>query len=109
MWMTDFEDFPRRRLIDPAMRRMLDAGWRHFDTAVIYRTHRAMGQALGSFFASDQGKGSDIFLTTKVFHGPDPGYSTEFTALDINMDRMSIGQLVVETCILDLLYAVGFL
>eukprot|EP00978_Attheya_sp_CCMP212_P032487 scaffold127175_cov52-Attheya_sp.AAC.3 len=72
-----------------SMRLMLDARWRHFETVMIYRTHHAMGQALGSFFASDQRKRSDIFLTTKVFHRPDPSYSTEFTALDINMDRMS--------------------
>jgi diketogulonate reductase-like aldo/keto reductase len=89
-----------------SMKLMLDAGWRHFDTAVMYRTHRPMGQVLGSFFASGQGKRSDIFLTTKVFHGPVPGYSTDFTVID--MDHMSPQEVGIavrrhfETALIDL-------
>jgi diketogulonate reductase-like aldo/keto reductase len=48
----------------------LQAGWRGFDSALIYRSHRAIGAVLGTWFAQGTLSRSDVFLTTKVFHGP---------------------------------------
>lgn len=47
----------------------LKSGMRGFDSALIYRSHRAIGQVLGDWFFEGDLKREDIFLTTKVFHG----------------------------------------
>lgn len=48
----------------------LEAGIRGIDTALIYRTHQAIRQVLADWFASGKLQRSDIFLETKIFHGP---------------------------------------
>jgi len=43
------------------------AGFRHFDCALIYGSHRVVGTSLGVEFAKGA-KREDIFVTSKVFH-----------------------------------------
>lgn len=47
----------------------LRAGYRHFDGAFIYGTHRILGASLGAQLASGTPR-SELFVTTKVFHPP---------------------------------------
>ena len=47
---------------------MLDAGYRHIDTAHMYHTELPIGRALASRFASGQLSRSDVWLTTKTSH-----------------------------------------
>jgi len=51
----------------------LEAGMRGIDTALIYRTHNAIRQVLGDWFASGKLTREDVFLESKVFHGPVDG------------------------------------
>lgn len=44
----------------------------HIDTALVYRTHPHIRQAMGNALATGKIERSDVFLTTKVFH---PCYS----------------------------------
>lgn len=48
----------------------LEAGMRGIDAALIYRTHHAIRQVLGTWFASGRLERKDVFIETKVFHGP---------------------------------------
>ncbi len=53
-----------------AVREALDVGYRHIDTAEMYRNERGVGEAIRS---SDLDRG-DVFVTSKLsnrFHGPD--------------------------------------
>eukprot|EP00929_Paragymnodinium_shiwhaense_P051245 TRINITY_DN257_c0_g2_i1.p1 TRINITY_DN257_c0_g2~~TRINITY_DN257_c0_g2_i1.p1 ORF type:complete len:324 (-),score=68.32 TRINITY_DN257_c0_g2_i1:304-1275(-) len=54
----------------PAIASALRAGYRHFDGAYVYGTHRHLGNLLGMQFADGSLKRSDVFITTKVFHPP---------------------------------------
>lgn len=48
------------------IRDALDAGYRHFDTAVAYENHALMGEALKTIFAEGKYTRQDIFITTKM-------------------------------------------
>jgi len=48
----------------------LRAGYRHFDAAYFYGTHKILGFSLGQMFVSGQLKRKDVFITSKVFHPP---------------------------------------
>ena len=47
-----------------SLRFALDAGMRHIDTALIYRSQRIIGQVLGNAFASAELLRDDIFITS---------------------------------------------
>jgi diketogulonate reductase-like aldo/keto reductase len=59
----------------------LEAGMRGIEMALIYRSHRAIGHVLGNWFAAGKLKRKDVFLATKVFHGPCPPVATAGTYL----------------------------
>lgn len=61
----------------------LDAGVRHFDCALIYRSQMHVRDALSRRFMDGEMVRSDIFLTTKVFMGPLPGLAPEDTTIDM--------------------------
>lgn len=65
----------------------LKAGWRGIDSALIYRSHRAIAQVLGHWLMEGKLRREDVFLATKVFHGPVPGVATTGTFMDL--DRMT--------------------
>jgi diketogulonate reductase-like aldo/keto reductase len=46
------------------------AGFRHFDGAYVYGTHKILGISLGNELAKGELKRDDFFITTKVFHPP---------------------------------------
>mmetsp|Transcript_47066 Transcript_47066/g.69724 ORF Transcript_47066/g.69724 Transcript_47066/m.69724 type:complete len:358 (+) Transcript_47066:72-1145(+) len=59
----------------------LEAGIRHIDTALCYRSHLQVSRVLGDFFASGKLKRSDVFITSKVFHPYNSGFSTSDTVM----------------------------
>lgn len=44
------------------------AGFRHFDCAYVYGTHKILGTSLGMEFARGSIRREDVFVTSKVFH-----------------------------------------
>ena len=44
----------------------LEAGYRHFDTAYLYKTEKPLGSVLAKWFATGKLKREDVFITTKV-------------------------------------------
>ena len=46
----------------------MDAGYRHFDCAYIYRNEKEIGKALRDKIAEGMVKREDLFITTKVLH-----------------------------------------
>ena len=61
----------------------LDAGYRHVDTAALYRNEEGVGQAV-----RDSGLDRDaVFVTTKVWNA-DQGYDATLRAFDTSMERL---------------------
>lgn len=61
----------------------LEAGIRHIDTAMIYRSHKPISHVLGYWFSSGKMSREEVFITSKIFHGPTP-FGTEDTMLDLD-------------------------
>jgi diketogulonate reductase-like aldo/keto reductase len=61
----------------------LDAGYRHIDTAAIYRNERGVGEAIKSSAV----KRGDIFLTSKLWNG-NQGYDSAKKALEASLERL---------------------
>jgi diketogulonate reductase-like aldo/keto reductase len=59
------------------------AGYRLFDTALIYNTHQVLGYSLGRELAEGRVKRSEVFITTKLFH---PRVPVAHNALDTTAD-----------------------
>lgn len=87
---TDFLPESTSRVVQLA----LEAGIRHIDTALIYRSHRQIAQVLGSWFASGTLCRSDIFLKSKIYH-PCTTVATRGTTLDL--EGMTSQELVRAT------------
>lgn len=51
-----------------ATRSALDAGYRHIDTAVLYKNEAEVGQALNDAIAAGDVSRGDLFVNTKVWH-----------------------------------------
>jgi diketogulonate reductase-like aldo/keto reductase len=62
----------------------LDAGMRHLDCAFVYGTHTHVRDVCGSYFMSGKLKRSDVFITTKIFHPPVPGFLAPSKVLDMD-------------------------
>eukprot|EP00252_Welwitschia_mirabilis_P008434 TRINITY_DN20266_c0_g2_i1.p1 TRINITY_DN20266_c0_g2~~TRINITY_DN20266_c0_g2_i1.p1 ORF type:complete len:335 (+),score=57.77 TRINITY_DN20266_c0_g2_i1:224-1228(+) len=54
-------------VVESAVSAALQAGYRHFDTAAIYRSERAIGNALRKAFASGLVSRSEVFITSKIW------------------------------------------
>lgn len=52
----------------------LQNGVRSFDTALMYGTQPHLGMVLGQWWASGRLSRDDVWITTKVFHLPAPGF-----------------------------------
>jgi len=72
------------------------AGFRHFDVALIYGSHRVVGASLGAELARGSVKREDIFVTSKVFH---PAAEIALNRMDKCFD-FSLGRLQVKDRIL---------
>lgn len=69
--------------VEQAVATALDLGYRHIDTAMIYRNEEGVGRAIA---ASGLDR-SEIFVTTKVWNS-DQGYEPTFAAIDASLGRL---------------------
>ncbi len=63
----------------------LAAGYRHFDTATLYRNERTIGAAIRESGVDRE----DIFITTKLWND-DHGYDSTFAAFDASLGRLGL-------------------
>lgn len=66
----------------------LESGLRGIDTALIYRSHNAIRQVLGNWFAAGTLDRSDVFIESKIFHGPSDDIPTTDTHIP-HMDSLT--------------------
>ena len=71
--------------VEAAITAALDEGYRHIDTAAIYRNEDGVGRAIA---ASDIPR-SDIFVTTKLWNS-DQGYDSALAGLDASLAKMGL-------------------
>jgi len=71
--------------VEAAVTAAFDAGYRHIDTAMIYRNEDGVGRAIA---ASDIPR-SDIFVTTKLWNS-DQGYDSALTAVDVSLTKLGL-------------------
>ena len=79
-------------LVDPAdtERIVLDAleiGYRHIDTAAIYRNEEGVGRAI----AASGIPRDELFITTKLWNA-DQGTESAHTAIDVSLDKLGLEQ-----------------
>lgn len=67
-----------------ALRLALDVGYSHIDTALVYRSQKAIGYVLASKFMSGELKREDVFITSKVFHGEMKGLTRRGSTLPLD-------------------------
>ncbi len=61
----------------------IEAGYRHIDTATLYRNERSVGEAIRNSAV----KREDIFVTTKVWNS-DQGYQSTLNAFQKSLDKL---------------------
>jgi diketogulonate reductase-like aldo/keto reductase len=71
--------------VEAAIATALDVGYRHIDTAAIYRNEDGVGRAIA---ASDVPR-SDIFVTTKLWNS-DQGYDSALAAIDESLTKLGL-------------------
>src|SRR5690606_24535470 len=71
-----------------AIRLALDAGYRHIDTAAMYRNEAAIGEAI----KATQLPREDLFITSKL-HPHDRGYAAAFTAFEKTRQQLGLDYL----------------
>merc|ERR1719181_2182564 len=73
------------------------AGYKHFDCALVYGSHRVVGTSLGIHAFAKGVKRSDIHITTKVYHFPaDLALGTQGKAFDMSKTGIDIRARVVH-------------
>jgi diketogulonate reductase-like aldo/keto reductase len=70
-----------RRAVDYALR----CGYRHIDTAMIYRNETSVGQAVNASFVARE----DLFITTKLWNS-DQGYEQTIRAFQASLQRLNL-------------------
>lgn len=68
-----------------AVRTAFDAGYRHIDTAAIYKNEEGVGQAIAQAGIARE----DLFITTKLWNA-DQGYDSALKALDASLSRLGL-------------------
>jgi diketogulonate reductase-like aldo/keto reductase len=92
---TAFEGFSPEEAWAP-ITKAVQAGYRHFDGALVYGTSRVLGTVLGMKYADESLKRSDVFITTKVFHMPGgialntQGYTMDMTNPAVNVTERTV-------------------
>jgi diketogulonate reductase-like aldo/keto reductase len=71
--------------VQAAITAALDTGYRHIDTAAIYRNEVGVGRAIAT---SDIDR-SDIFVTTKLWNS-DQGYDSALAAVDVSLGKLAL-------------------
>ncbi len=74
--------------VEQAIHWALEAGYRHIDTASIYRNEAGVGKALSE---SDVPR-DEVFITTKVWNA-DQGFQSTLDAFQASMDRLQLDYL----------------
>ena len=69
--------------MENAVKWALDAGYRHIDTAAIYRNETGVGNALRNHSLTRE----EVFLTSKLWN-TDQGYDSTKKALDDSLKRL---------------------
>lgn len=49
-----------------ALKSALDSGYRHIDTAFVYRNENVIGEVLNEYFSTGKLRREDLFITTKL-------------------------------------------
>eukprot|EP00587_Corethron_hystrix_P008285 CAMPEP_0113309764 /NCGR_PEP_ID=MMETSP0010_2-20120614/7676_1 /TAXON_ID=216773 ORGANISM="Corethron hystrix, Strain 308" /NCGR_SAMPLE_ID=MMETSP0010_2 /ASSEMBLY_ACC=CAM_ASM_000155 /LENGTH=328 /DNA_ID=CAMNT_0000165079 /DNA_START=156 /DNA_END=1142 /DNA_ORIENTATION=+ /assembly_acc=CAM_ASM_000155 len=80
-----------------ALTHALAMGYRHIDTALVYRSQKAIGSVLASHFASGALTREDLFITSKLYHGSMPGLTRKGTTLDLENMTPEEVSVAVET------------
>lgn len=71
--------------VEDAVSTALETGYRHIDTASIYRNEPGVGRAI----ASSGLNRSDLFVTTKLWN-KDQGYASTLAAIDKSLNRLDL-------------------
>ena len=72
--------------VEAAIAEAFDVGYRHIDTATIYRNEEGVGRAI----AASGIPRSQLFITTKLWNS-DQGYESALAAIDANLTRLGLG------------------
>jgi diketogulonate reductase-like aldo/keto reductase len=80
------------RATEDAVGWALEAGYRHVDTAAMYRNEAEVGAALRRAFDAGQVRREDVFVTTKLWNS-DHGYDEALRAFDASLDRLGLDRL----------------
>jgi len=92
---TAFQGFCPEEAWAP-MTKAVQAGYTHFDGALVYGTNRVLGTVLGMKYAEGTLKRSDMFITSKIFHMPAPlalntqGHSMDMTNPAVNVPERTV-------------------
>ena len=70
---------------EDAVAAALDAGYRHIDTAALYRNEKGVGTSI----AASGIKRSELFITTKLWNS-DQGYESTLAALDDSLEKLGL-------------------
>jgi methylglyoxal/glyoxal reductase len=81
----------RGRATENAVSWALDAGYRHIDTAAMYRNETEVGAALKRAIASGSVRREEVFVTTKLWNS-DHGYDEALRAFDASQRRLGLDQ-----------------
>lgn len=68
----------------------LETGYRHIDTAMIYKNEEFVGEGIKEFLAENKNiKREDLFITTKVWNS-DQGYDSTLAAFELSLKKLSL-------------------
>ena len=73
-------------MVEDAITSALAFGYRHFDTAALYRNERGVGRAI----AASGINRSDLFITTKLWNS-NQGYESTLVAIDRSLGKLGLG------------------
>lgn len=77
----------------PAVNKAIEAGYKHFDGALIYGTSCALGTLLGMRYADGTLKRSEVFITSKIFHAPaDLALNTQGHTMDMTNPSVNVAE-----------------
>lgn len=68
----------------------LETGYRHIDTAMIYKNEEFVGEGIKEFLAENKNiKREDLFITTKVWNS-DQGYDSTLAAFELSLKKLAL-------------------
>lgn len=93
--MTWRRTFGTWKITDPEVCRKsvkfaLETGYRHIDTAMIYKNEEFVGKGIKEFLAENKNiKREDFFITTKVWNS-DQGYDSTLAAFELSLKKLAL-------------------